>query len=167
MNMKEQVRTDLKNPWLRGIIAAVVVTVGVNVVFIAYAFMSPPNLVVRDYYEKGKRYFHEEALREQAAVDGWRLQLLPPATPKAGKLQPWRLYAMDHQGRPLRTGQVTLFAYRPSDASYDFRVDMPYTDIGTFMREISFPLPGHWDLIAQIRSGERSYDVAKRIFVAD
>jgi len=165
MSMKEQIKSDMKNPWLRGIIAAVVVTVGVNIIFIAYAFISPPNLVVKDYYEKGKSYFHEEHLRDQAAGDAWRLQILAPAHPLVGKAQVYRLYVMDHQGRPVRQGEASLFAYRPSNAEYDFKNAMQRTDIGTFSHSISFPLPGHWDLIAQVRSGDRHYDIAKRIFV--
>ena len=165
MSMKEQIKSDMKNPWLRGIIAAVVVTVGVNIIFIAYAFISPPNLVVKDYYEKGKSYFHEEHLRDQAAGDAWRLQILAPDHPLVGKAQVYRLYVLDHQGRPVRQGEASLFAYRPSNAEYDFKNAMQRTDIGTFSRSISFPLPGHWDLIAQVRSGDRHYDIAKRIFV--
>ncbi len=165
MSMKQQIKSDMKNPWLQGIVGAVAVTVGVNIVFITYAFISPPNLVVKDYYERGKSYFHEENLREQAAAEAWRLQLLPPQKPVVNEAQVYHLYVMDHQGRPVKNGTATLFAYRPSDAANDFKHSMSYSDVGTFSQRLVFPLPGHWDLIAQVRSGDQKYDIAKRIFV--
>lgn len=165
MDMNSQIRDDLKSPWLRGIIAAIVVVLGVNAVFIAYAFISPPNLVVKDYYEKGKAYFHEQHLREAQQGQAWRLQLLPPPRPQLNKEQDYRLYVMDHQGNPVRQAQVTLFAYRPSDARHDFSQSMLLSDAGTFSGRLSFPLPGYWDLIAQVRAGDKKFDTALRIFV--
>jgi hypothetical protein len=40
-----------------------------------------------------------------------------------------------------------------------------YVDTGTYSASLRFPLPGTWDLIAQIRSGDQKYDVAQRINV--
>ncbi len=163
--LSEQVKSDLKNPWLRGVIAIVVVTVSVNIGFISYAFWFPPNLVVKDYYEKGKNYFHNAEIRRQESATAWRLQLLVPEHTKLDHQQMYRVYVVDHAGQPVRHGRVTLFAYRPSNAQDDFRVELPYADIGTFAAKVRFSLPGHWDLIARITAGDRQYDVAKRIFV--
>jgi len=76
--LSEQVKQDLKNPWLRAILGTVAVVVAVNIVFIAYAFITPPNLVVKDYYEQGKNYFHDKDARQKASATAWRLQLLLP-----------------------------------------------------------------------------------------
>ncbi len=167
MALGEQLKNDLKSPWLRAILIGMGVVLAVNVGFISYAFISPPNLVVKDYYEKGKRYFHDQAVREAGRGDAWRLHLLPPAAPRVGVEQVYRLRVTDHQGRPVHEGRVILFAYRPSDARYDFKVELPRADAGLFVRHVVFPLPGKWDLIAQVRAGERKYDVARRIFVRD
>ncbi|MDQ6969540.1 MAG: FixH family protein [Mariprofundus sp.] len=161
----EQLKMDLKNPWLRSILAVVGVTLVVNIAFISYAFIFPPNLVVQDYYERGKSYFHDAQLRDQAAATAWRLQLLLPNTIKANDSITSRLYVMDHSGQPIRTGQVLLSAYRPNDASQDFTIVLPRTDAGTYAAAISFPLPGHWDLLARIDAGEHHFDTAQRIFV--
>ncbi|MDX8405411.1 MAG: FixH family protein [Mariprofundus sp.] len=161
----EQVKKDLKSPWLRGILAVVGVTLVVNIGFISYAFIFPPNLVVKDYYERGKTYFHDEQLRKESLPTAWRLQLLLPARMIVNQAASCRLYVMDHQGNPVQSGKVVLSAYRPSDASQDFTVALPLTDIGTFSATLSFPLPGHWDVIARIDAGEQQFDTAQRIFV--
>jgi len=160
-----QLKEDLKNPWLRAILAVIGVTLIVNFAFIAYAYISPPNLVVKDYYERGKSYFHDEHLREAAAATAWRLQLLLPNSLKVGQADRCLLYVMDHEGNPIRSGRVILKAYRPSDARHDFSVTLPLTDAGTFAAAVTFPLPGHWDLIARIDAEGQHFDTAQRIFV--
>ncbi|MBI3901880.1 MAG: FixH family protein [Nitrosomonadales bacterium] len=165
MSISLQLKNDLKSPWLRTILAIIVVTVSVNLAFVFYAFWSPPQLVAKDYYEKGQNYFHEEIKREQQAGAAWRLQLLIPPRLDVRQPQTLRLYAMDHQGNPLRSGEATLYAYRPNHAQEDFRQELKLVDDGTFAAEVAFPLPGKWDLIAQVRSGDQKYDVAQRIDV--
>ncbi len=165
MALSPKLKQDLKNPWLRGILAIVAVTISVNAGYIVYAFSSPPNLVVDNYYEQGKRYLHDESKRQQASA--WRLELLTPESPKVGREQTYRLYVMDPTGTPVTTGQVTLSAYRPSDARYDFKRPLAYVDTGTFSGKAGFPLPGSWDLIAKVTSGGQTFDVAQRIFVLD
>ncbi len=163
MALSPKLRQDLKNPWLRGILAAVAVTVTVNAGYIVYSLNAPPNLVVDNYYERGKQYFHEEHIRQQAAA--WRLQLLPPEVPTVDQDQTYRLYVMDEKGTPVSDGKVTLMAFRPSDAEYDFTRPLAFADTGTFAGTARFPLPGSWDLIAKVESGGGSFDVAQRIFV--
>lgn len=166
MNMSLQLKNDLRNPWLRAIIASIAIAVSVNLVFVIYALKSPPQLVAKDYYEKGKSYFHEEIKREQRAGQAWRLQLQVPPQPGVNRAQTLRLYVMDHQGNPLKTGQAVLYAYRPNSARDDFKQKLERVDGGTFAAEVAFPLPGKWDLIAQVSSGEQKYDVAQRIDVS-
>ncbi len=165
MGISAQLKNDLKNPWLRGILAVVGVTVMVNLAFILYAFWSPPELVAKDYYERGQNYFHEEIKREQSAGDAWRLQLMAPDKPKLNMEQDYRLYVMDHEGRAVNSGKAVLFIYRTNAAENDFRQELHYVDSGTYAATLRLPLPGTWDLIAQIRSGEQKYDVAQRINV--
>lgn len=165
MDISSQLKKDLKNPWLRGILAVVGVTVMVNLAFILYAFWAPPELVAKDYYERGQNYFHEEIKREQSAGDAWRLQLLAPDKPKLNMEQDYRLYVMDHEGRAVNSGKVVLFVYRTNAAENDFKQELHYVDSGTYAATLRLPLPGTWDLIAQIRSGGQKYDVAQRINV--
>lgn len=160
-----QVKQDLKNPWLRGILAVIAVTVAVNAGFIAYAFISPPNLVVNDYYEKGKSYFHDQQVEQKSASSAWRLQLMLPDKVRVQEPVTCRLYVMDHQGQPVHAGKVVLTAYRPSDAANDFRTELSLSDAGTFTAPVRFPLPGHWDLLARIDLDGHHFDTATRLFV--
>jgi len=161
-----QWREDLKHPWLRGVLAIVAVTMLVNIIFISTAFWESPNLVVKDYYEQGKEYFHAEAVRDEARHMGFRLHLLPPSTPKLNASQTYRLYVVDHNGKPWNSGEGMLFAYRPSDSKRDFRLPLVKADAGTFAADVAFPLPGSWDLIAQIVVQGHKLDVAQRVFVS-
>ncbi|MDQ6992942.1 MAG: FixH family protein [Mariprofundus sp.] len=163
--LSDQVKEDLKNPWLRGILAVVAVTLVVNIGFITYAFIFPPNLVVDNYYEQGKRYFHDQQLRKALSPTAWRLQLLLPQEIRVNHEQTFRLYVMDHQGQPVRTGKVVLSAYRPNSATSDFEVALKLVDIGTFAAPVAFPLVGNWDLIARIDSGTDHFNTAQRIVV--
>jgi len=163
--LSAQVKQDLKNPWLKGIIAIVAVTVTVNVGFITYAFIFPPNLVVPDYYEQGKKYFHDQHVRQEKLPTAWRLQLMLPDPMHVGTARVCRLYVMDHQGKPLRKGSVALKAYRPDNTNDDFSVTLKLVDAGTFAAKVSFPLPGIWDVIARIDAGGQHFDTAQRIFV--
>jgi len=163
--ISEQLKQDLKNPWLRGILAVVGTTLIVNFGFITYAYMFPPNLVANDYYERGKEYFHDEKTRQKAEPTAWRLQLLIPSKLHVNQVQTIRLYAMDHQGKPVQKGNVILKAYRPNDASRDFTINLQLSDVGTFAAPIAFPLPGHWDIIASIDVAKQHFDTAERIFV--
>ena len=165
MALSVQLKNDLKNPWLRSILGIVAVTVTVNLLFVFYAYWSPPQLVAKDYYQKGQDYFHQDVLREKQAADAWRLQLLLAPELTANRPQALRLYVMDHQGIPLQNGEVTLYAYRPNSAKDDFKRELKPVDRGTYAAEVSFPLPGKWDLIAQVRADGRKFDVAQRIDV--
>lgn len=163
--LSEQLKDDLRSPWLRTILGIVGVVVAVNIAFISWAFISPPNLVVNDYYERGKNYFHDKDARQLAQASAWRLQLLLPDAMQANSPATCRLYVMDQQGKPVNAGNVRISAYRPNDATYDFSLELNSVDAGTFAAPISFPLPGYWDLIARIDADGQRFDTAKRIFV--
>jgi nitrogen fixation protein FixH len=165
MSMSLQLKNDLKSPWLRAILAGVALMVCVNMAFIISAYKSAPQLVSKDYYQKGQDHFNVEIKREQQAASAWRLQLLVPPALAVNQSQTLRLYVMDHQGNPLKTGKAMLYAYRPDNANADFSQELKLVDNGTFAADIAFPLPGKWDLIAQIKSDEQKYDVAQRIDV--
>jgi len=163
--LSEKLKEDLRNPWLRGILLVIGTTVTVNVAFISYAFISPPNLVVQDYYERGKNYFHDENVRKEGLATAWRLQLMSPDKLKLNAPAMFRLYVMDHDGKPVQSGKVILSAYHVSGANHDFKLQLNQTDVGTFTAPVTFPFSGSWDLMARIDAGEQHFDTAKRIFV--
>jgi len=159
INLKE----DFKNPWFLMVLGLIAAALAGTVWMAVIAGSTSPGLVSEDYYEKGKNYFHQAP--EKKGTSQWRLNLLAPAGAKVGQLQTYRFYVIDDAGKPLKAGTAVLYAYRPSDAKADFRVEMELTDAGTFTASVAFPLPGSWDLIAQVESQGRRVDIAQRLFV--
>ncbi|OIO70591.1 MAG: hypothetical protein AUJ57_08255 [Zetaproteobacteria bacterium CG1_02_53_45] len=165
MAAASHLKEDFKNPWFLGILALVGVALAGTIWMAVVAGQTSPGLVSEDYYEKGKNYFHETPKAEQGPQ--WRLSLMAPPTPVVGQSQIYRLYVVDEAGHPVSGASVVLYAYRPSDANADFEVKMTQADAGTFTAPVSFALPGTWDLIAQVKSNGRSFDITQRVFIKD
>lgn len=158
-------KEDFRNPWFLGVLALIGAALAGTVWMAVIAGNTSPGLVSEDYYEKGKNYFHETP--KEVTESAWRLNLLAPPAPKMGEAQNYRLYVIDDTGRPVSSAEVVLYAYRPSDAKADFSVKMVKSDAGTFVASITFPLPGTWDLIAQVDASGMRNTLAHRLFVKD
>jgi nitrogen fixation protein FixH len=129
------------------------------------AVTTSPGLVVEDYYERGRAYAETRAAQRLARPEAWQVRLQLPDNIFLGVPASLRVAATDENGLPVRADMARLFAYRPSDAGADFEAPMATEAPGVVGTEVTFPLPGVWDLIVQVRSGERVYDLARRISV--
>lgn len=158
-------KDDFRNPWFLAVLGLVGTALAGTIWMAMIAGATSPGLVNEDYYEKGKNYFHDSPASQEGPQ--WRLNLLAPARTEVDQPQTYRLYAIDEHGKPVRDGTATLYAYRPSDAKADFSVKMKLSDIGTFTASAEFPLPGTWDVIAQVESGGRQVDVTQRLFIQE
>ena len=156
-------KEDFKNPWFLGVLILIGIALAGTIWMAVIAGSTSPGLVSEEYYEKGKNYFHE--VPKETTAPGWRLNLLVPPTAKVGVAQNYRLYVIDEAGQPVSTATITLYAYRPSDAKADFSVKMVKSDVGTFVASMSFPLPGTWDLIAQVESSGKQLEITQRVFI--
>jgi nitrogen fixation protein FixH len=154
-----------RNPWVIGWIALVVVVFSVNAAMVYLSMETMPGLVVDDYYEKGKNYDKIIAKRTLQERMGWDVRKEFPEKILVGKPARLGLHAMDAEGEPILADEVTLQAYRPSDATKDFRVPMSALGDGRYQCEITFPLVGVWDLIFYIRRGDQEFDATRRITV--
>lgn len=160
-------RSAMRNPWVVGWIALVVVVLSVNVFMISMAFLTSPGLVTEDYYEKGQDY--EKTINSRIAARnalGWDLNLDMDAKPAMNRPALFRMTAVDKVGLPLRDADVTVHAYRPSDAAADFDRKLEEGLPGQYSGDISFPLKGIWDLQVIIVRGDERYEVSRRISVA-
>jgi nitrogen fixation protein FixH len=156
----------MRNPWVVGWIALVVIVLSVNIVMISLAFLTNPGLVVEDYYERGQDY--EKTINSRIAARnalGWDLSLEVESKPVVGRPAQFRLAAADKVGVPLRGGHVRVHAYRPSDAKADFEAVLEEGAAGQYEGEITFPLKGIWDLQLTVLHGDDQYDVGRRISV--
>lgn len=166
MKSKGKLKEDLKSPWLLGVIGTVFVSLIANGFLIGFSILHPHSLVAKDYYEKGKKYFHESAiLKSDASKLGYKMNLMVPDGLKVNEKNHIRLSIVDKTGRPVNSGEVKLFVYRSDNMKQDFNITMEKSDGSFYESPVIFDLPGVWDLIAQISVSGEKMDVAKRIFV--
>ena len=153
----------LKNPWVLGWLALVVIVLVVNIGFISLAFITNPGLVDKNYYEKAEDY--EENLvkyRTARAALGWNYQAAFPANPVINTKTLYRLSMVDKTGLPLTAANIKIAAYRPSDASADFEISLLEVDAGIYEGYITYPLKGIWEITAKIERNGDTYDFTRR-----
>lgn len=156
----------LRNPWVVGWLALLVLVVGVNAAFIVTAFVTSPGLVDENYYEKGQQ--HEQQVRTKIAKRqrlGWQVEFDLPDSILLNKKTPLGLNLRNRDGIRISADEVTVSVYRPSDVSADFKQGAPRLSAGYFETDLVFPLKGIWDLTAVVRSGDDQLDFTQRIYV--
>jgi nitrogen fixation protein FixH len=135
-----------------------------NAVFIYLALNNNPGLVVEDYYERGQDY-EKNMLKRMAADPGWQMRIEladPPVVKQPAKL---RFFLADAQGQMLVPDSVEVFAYRPTDAAFDFNQPMADLSNGVYQAELAFPLPGIWDMLVVVSRDGAEYSQAQRVNV--
>ena len=153
----------LKNPWVLGWLALVLVVFVVNIGFISMAFITNPGLVDKNYYENAQDY--EENLvkyRAARAALGWTYQADFPNNPVINKKELYRLSVVDKVGQPLTAATIKFNSYRPSDASADFETTLSEVAAGMYEGYITFPLKGIWDITVSISREDDRYDFTRR-----
>lgn len=165
MNISQSNKEALKNPWVWAIMLFVLTFVSMNVIFIYLAFKSPPNLVVEDFYERGKRYEDTQKRIEQEKALGWTGLLIVPTKTRVNQTQTYEVLIQGKNSAALDLSLVTINAYRPSDARADFSTEMTLKVPGMYTAEMKFTLPGIWDLIVVAKQGEQEFLVTKRVSI--
>lgn len=167
-----QITNTLSKKWLGVLIGMIALGISGSIVLISITLNNGPNLVDKDYYEKGRK-FEATILQQMEARKalGWDMQLLIPST-LVGEtitylLGPSGTYQLMLKGRgvPLQGAQVTLFAYRPSDSKADFKVAMHEVAAGHYRGDLKFTLEGAWTLTAQARLGKDVSEVVRDVYV--
>lgn len=166
--MTNEKESAFKNPWVWLLIGIMGTAIVVNIILIALAFLSPPGLVVENYYEKGKAYFYDQA---QAKADqerlGWQMNLDLPKAPVINTGESYLVRVLDREGLPVEGGHGEFAAYRPAENGHDMFLPMRDLGAGYYGAEVTFSKPGNWDLIVTVQRGEDKLDVAKRIYLND
>lgn len=153
-----------KSPWVIGLVALVLVVLGVNLTMVYLAIATNPGLVADDFYERGRNY--EQGVISKIARDpGWGMHADIPEEIRAGEEAAIRFFLTDGVGQPVTADGVELYAYRPSDREQDFRVPMREEAKGRYLAEVSFPLFGAWDALIAVSHGDDEYSVGRRIEV--
>jgi nitrogen fixation protein FixH len=164
--ISQENKEALRNPWVLGWIAAIVLVLLVNVGFIVTAIVTNPGLVDKDYYEKGRDLEQEFiTLREMRHRLGWQMKLEAVTRPVVNQPARYTFSVVDKAGVPVDGERALLKAYRPSDAHSDFKAEMQEVAPGIYSTEITFPLKGVWDLTAILHKGEDALQISQRISV--
>ena len=165
MNISQNNKEALKNPWVWGILLFVATFLTANGVFIYLAFESPPSLVDKHFYENGKNYDQIQKQIEQQKSLGWTGLLVIPVSTRVNESQTYEVLIHGKNSTAIELDSVVIKAYRPSDAKADFKVTMNKINPGIYTAEMSFHLPGTWDLIVEAKQGVNEFMVTKRVSI--
>ena len=157
MAISQENKQALKNPWVLGFLVFLCTFVTMNIIFVYLAFKSPPNLVVDDYYERGKTYAQKKL--------GWNGVIMAPSNSRVNQRQAYEVFIQGKNSTAVELDSVTLFAYRPSDMREDFSVEMNPIGLGRYGVDIEFGLPGNWDIIVEAKRGEDEFMITRRIYI--
>lgn len=166
MNISQNNKEALKNPWVLGMLLFLVTFVTANGIFIYLAFESPPSLVVEDFYERGENYLETHKLVEKQKALGWTGIIMAPENTRINQHQLYEVLLQGKHSKALILDSVVLHAYRPSDAKADFSVEMQKSKPGMYDADVSFNLPGIWDVIIVATQGQDEFLVTKRFNIS-
>lgn len=153
-------KSGLRNPWVLGMLGLIVVVLAVNITFIWFTMKEGRSeLVERDYKTKDRK--SNEAvlneLRTQQALS-WQTEIKKPKSIVVGTPTAYEIGIKDRDGRPV-SGELTVEAYRASDASKDFTTAFKEVAPGRYQGHINFPLKGYWELHIRVQRGEERFGV--------
>ncbi len=166
MNISQSNKEALKNPWVLAIMLFVLTFVTMNAVFIYLAFKSPPSLVDKNFYENGKNYEDIQKQIELQKALGWSGMLFIPKQTRVNEVQKYEVLIQGKNSASLALDSVIIKAYRPSDAHADFSSAMTSSKPGTYEAELSFNLPGTWDLVVEAIQDEKEFLMHKRVSIS-
>ncbi len=153
-----------RNPWVLGMIGMLAVFVSANFYMIFVSASGGPGLVVDNYYERGENY-EKTMLKRMTQDPGWKAKLQSPESIEVGKKQIINVIVTDKETKPVNKDSAVFNAYRPSDKSQDFSLPMRRIDDGLYEVEVSFPLPGVWDLLVTLAHEDIEVNLPQRISV--
>jgi len=166
MNISQSNKEALKNPWVLAIILFVLTFVTMNAVFIYLAFQSPPSLVDKNFYENGQNFEQIQEKIDQQKALGWSGILFVPTKTRVNQSQKYEVLIQGQNSTSLALDSVKIKAYRPSDANADFSATMVNSKPGTYEAELSFNLPGTWDVVVEALQGENEFVMLKRVTIS-
>lgn len=152
-------KSGLRNPWFLGMLAAIVVVLGVNGVFIWFAMHNRSSLVDREYSTRDRKSDAAvlNDLRAHKAL-AWKITIKQPKVITLNSPAAYEISVADREGMPV-SGAMVVEAYRPSDAGKDFATAFKEVSPGNYQGYISFPLKGYWELRIRTKRGEDVFEV--------
>lgn len=165
MNISQNNKEALKNPWVLGIATALLISMSGTFFLIYIAFKNPPSLVDKNFYESGKNYERIQKQIDQQKALGWTGLFMLPTERRVNQVQIYEVLIQAKNAVSIKLDSVVMRAYRPSDINADFSVIMVKIKPGVYAAEMSFDLPGTWDLVVEAKQGEKEFVVTKRVSI--
>ncbi len=170
-------QSAFRSPWVIGWLVLLLTVLAMNITMVYFSQDEFSGLVVDDAYERGKDY-HENLRKRTEERPKWSTRVeFAGAKNYMGDLKvaafnkPVKLdyVVADQQGAPVVPHSVTFYAYRNSDASQDFSVEMTQAEPGHYQADISFPLKGVWDtyVTATTGVGNIEHNTAQKVFAEE
>ena len=152
-------KSGLRNPWFLGMLAAIIVVLGVNGAFIWLAMHKRSSLVDREYSTRDRKSDAAVLgdLRSHKAL-AWKTTIRQPKDITVNSPATYEIGVADREGDPV-SGAMEVEAYRPSDAGKDFATAFKEVLPGNYQGYINFPLKGYWELRIRIKRGEDVFEV--------
>ncbi len=158
-------KKGLRNPWLLGMVALIILVLGVNGAFIWFATHKRSTLVDRDYSTKDRKSNAAvvSELQVQKAL-AWKTTLKQPKSLVTGSPAGYEISVVDREGVPV-SGTLEVEAYRASDESKDFSTVFREVSPGIYQGYISFPLKGYWELRIRVKRGNDEFEAGTQKFM--
>ncbi|MBI5439526.1 MAG: FixH family protein [Nitrosomonadales bacterium] len=158
-------KKGMRNPWLLGMIALILLVLGVNVAFIWFATHNRSTLVDRDYSTRDRKSNAAvvDELQEQKAL-AWKITLKQPKAVVMGSPAGYEISVADREGVPV-SGAMEVEAYRASDERKDFTMTFRESSPGNYQGYVNFPLKGYWELRIRIKRGKDTLEVGTDRFM--
>jgi len=165
MMISQSNKQALRNPWVLGIATVLLISMSGTFFLVYIAFKNPPNLVDKNFYESGKKYEEAQNQMGQQEALGWTGFFMIPSKTRVNQTQTYEVLLQGQNALAIELDSVVMKAYRPSDAKADFSATMSNTKPGIYATEMSFNLPGTWDLVVEAKQGENEFIMTKRVSV--
>jgi nitrogen fixation protein FixH len=90
---------------------------------------------------------------------GWQVKI--SVEPAGNNLSRFRLDVKDAQNNPIQNAEISADFKRPTQEGYDFSSAIDF-DGKTYVKEISFPLKGQWNIELTITKNGQIFKTAQR-----
>lgn len=126
-----------------------------------------PGVIARDFHKKESLYNQYLQQVEHQRQRGWQVNKGWLSEPIAGQSTGFRVTVQTREGDPVSGAAVVGRFLRPSTSTLD--IDFKLTEVapGRYEAEVRLPVPGHWDLMLQIRKGEDLHEIQANTQVRD
>ena len=126
-----------------------------------------PGVIARDFHKKESLYNQYLQQVERQHQRGWQVNKGWLSEPIAGQSTGFRVTVQTREGDPIDGATVVGRFLRPSTSSLDIDFKLAEVAPGRYETEVRLPVPGHWDLMLQIRKGEELHEVQANTQVQD